>query len=109
MDGQDVRLLWRVDTGQELATMVQFDAPVVTVVVNDNRFTSIHDGFSHTYQQDEYIGCALRNPDFLQYAAAFGVPGTRVDSIAALRTALERAIAASGPHLIEMPRIEDRG
>jgi acetolactate synthase I/II/III large subunit len=95
-------------TGQEMATMVQFDAPVVTIVVNDRRFTSIHDGFARTYQREEYIGCELRNPDFLQYAAAFGVPGTRVDSAGALQSALKQAIAAGGPHLIEMPRIEDR-
>jgi acetolactate synthase-1/2/3 large subunit len=95
-------------TGQELATMVQFDAPVVIVVVNDRCFTSIYQPFARNYAQDEYIGCELRNPDFLQYAAAFGVPGTRVDTPAALQAAIERALAAGGPHLIEMPRLEER-
>ena len=41
-------------------------------------------------------------------AAAFGVPGTRVDSPAGLQAALERALAAGGPSLIEMPRLEAR-
>lgn len=95
-------------TGQELATAVQFDLPVTVVVVNDRCFTSIYEPYARVHSQDEYIGCELRNPDFLQYAAAFGVPGTRVETPAALQTALQQAIASGGPSLIEMPRLEER-
>jgi acetolactate synthase-1/2/3 large subunit len=45
----------------------------------------------------------LTNPDFVRLAESFGVAGVRVESPAALRTALERAIAAREPALIEVP------
>jgi acetolactate synthase-1/2/3 large subunit len=34
-------------------------------------------------------------------ARGFGVPGTRVETAAALAAALRRALAEPGPHLIE--------
>ena len=41
-------------------------------------------------------------PDWVQLAAGMGVPARRADSIESLRDALGRALAARGPHLIEV-------
>jgi acetolactate synthase-1/2/3 large subunit len=40
--------------------------------------------------------------DWVELARAMGVPGTRADTAGSLRSALGRAIAEKGPHLIEM-------
>lgn len=40
--------------------------------------------------------------DWVRLAEGMGVPGVRVETTEALRVALERSLAESGPHLIEM-------
>jgi acetolactate synthase-1/2/3 large subunit len=40
-------------------------------------------------------------PDWVALGAGFGVPGERVETAAALRTALRHALHEPGPHLIE--------
>jgi len=45
----------------------------------------------------------LQNPDFMLLAQAFGVPGTRVQTAAALGAAVRESLAEDGPVLIEVP------
>ena len=40
--------------------------------------------------------------DWVRLAGGMGVPASRADSIDSLRDALSRALAAAGPHLIEV-------
>jgi acetolactate synthase-1/2/3 large subunit len=40
--------------------------------------------------------------DWVALARGMGVPGARADSVASLRSALGRALAEPGPHLIEL-------
>ncbi len=89
-------------TVQELATAVRHAIPVVSVVFNDGAFGNVR-----RMQQEKHgnrvVATDLTNPDFVRLAESFGVAGTRVHGPAALRTALERAIAAREPALIEVP------
>lgn len=89
-------------TVQELSTAVRHAIPVVAVVFNDGAFGNVR-----RMQQEKHgnrvVATDLVNPDFVRLAASFGVAGTRVDGPAALRAALERAIAAREPSLIEVP------
>ena len=48
------------------------------------------------------IGCTLTNPDFQQFAAAYGVPAVRVDSIDRFGETLEQAIRSKTLNLIEL-------
>lgn len=86
----------------ELATAVRHAIPVVAVVFSDGAFGNVR-----RMQQEKHgnrvVATDLTNPDFVRLADSFGVAGTRVDGPAALRTALERAIAAREPSLIEVP------
>ena len=86
-------------TAQELATCVRHGIGFPLVVVNDDAFGVIG------YLQRSAYGTAhqerLTNPDFVQFAAAFGVPAQRVDSPAELGAALERTLASGKMHLIE--------
>jgi acetolactate synthase-1/2/3 large subunit len=45
----------------------------------------------------------LQNPDFVALAQAFGVPGVRVTSPAALQAAITDSLGENGPVLIEAP------
>jgi acetolactate synthase-1/2/3 large subunit len=86
---------------QELATAVQYGIGLVTLLFNNNAYGNVlrdqQTGFG-----GRIIGSALHNPDFPALAAAFGVAHARVDSPAALRPVLERAIGSAQPALIEV-------
>ena len=86
---------------QELATAAQEGIALVTLLFNNNAYGNVlRDqklGFG-----GRIIGAALRNPDFLAFAAAFGIEAHRVDSPQALRPVLARALKAKKPVLIEI-------
>jgi acetolactate synthase I/II/III large subunit len=88
-------------TGQELATAVQYEAPIIVLVVNNGMYGTIR-----MHQEREYparvYGTALRNPDFVALAGAYGCHGERVTETAQFGPALERAMAAGVPALIEL-------
>ena len=86
---------------QELATAVQHGIPVITVVFNDNGFGNVR-----RMQRQRFgrlIASDLHNPDFVQLANAFGLPGRRADGPEELGSALLEALDHSGPSLIEVP------
>ena len=88
-------------TGQELATAVQYGAPVITLVVNNGMYGTIR-----MHQEREYpgrvYGTELRNPDFAAYARAFGGHGELVETTDQFPAAFERARAAGKPAVIEL-------
>ena len=91
--------------GQELATAVQFNAPVLFIVFNNGMFGTIRMHQERAYP-GRVSGTALRNPDFAALARAYGAAGEIVDTTAAFAPALQRAlahIASTGlPALIEL-------
>ena len=88
-------------TGQELATAVQYEAPVVVLVVNNGMYGTIR-----MHQEREFpgrvSGTDLVNPDFAAYARAFGAHGEVVESTEAFEGALGRALDAGRPALLEL-------
>ncbi|MEX0958404.1 MAG: thiamine pyrophosphate-binding protein [Burkholderiales bacterium] len=87
--------------GQELATAAQYDANVLFIVVNNSMYGTIR-----MHQERDYParvhGTALKNPDFAALARAYGLHGETVEETSAFAPALERALASSGPALIEI-------
>jgi acetolactate synthase I/II/III large subunit len=87
--------------GQELATAVQYDAPFVTLVVNNGLYGTIR-----MHQEREYPGrvyaTSLQNPDFTAYARAFGAHGETVTRTGDFEPAFERAWNAAKPALVEL-------
>jgi acetolactate synthase-1/2/3 large subunit len=86
---------------QELATAAQYRIGVVTLLFNNGGFGNVLRDQQIGFGGRE-IGAKLDNPDFMVLAKAFGVEGRRVDSPAALTPALERALEADAPALIEI-------
>jgi len=90
---------------QELATAVQFNIGVVTLVFNNNAYGNVRRDQRQRFD-GRVVAADLVNPDFVKLAESFGVPAARVTSPDHFRPALERALAAGGPALIavEVPR-----
>jgi acetolactate synthase-1/2/3 large subunit len=86
---------------QELATAAQEKIGVVAVVFNNSGFGNVHRDQMQQYA-GRLIGSDLVNPDFMKLAESFGVRGERVTSPAALRPALDKALGADAPALIEV-------
>jgi acetolactate synthase-1/2/3 large subunit len=85
----------------ELATAVQYGIGVVTIVFDNSAFENVRRDQQQRFGGRE-IGSRLLNPDFHDLARTFGVDAYRVDSPAALRPALQRALASGGPSLIHV-------
>ncbi|MBM3354248.1 MAG: thiamine pyrophosphate-binding protein, partial [Betaproteobacteria bacterium] len=87
--------------GQELATAIQYGAPIVVLVVNNGMYGTIR-----MHQEREYpgriSGTELANPDFAAYARAFGGHGETVRATAEFQPAFERSLASGKPAVIEL-------
>ncbi len=85
--------------GQEFATAVQYDLPIIVLVIDNGMYGTIR-----MHQERHYPGresaTALRNPDFAAYAQAFGGHGERVESTDEFAPALERALASGKPAIL---------
>lgn len=86
---------------QELATAVQFGAPLIVIVVNNGMLGTIR-----MHQEREYPGRVsatdLINPDFVALAKAFGAHAESVHLTEDFPGAFARAQAAGVPALIEL-------
>jgi acetolactate synthase I/II/III large subunit len=88
-------------TGSELATAALYGANVVVLVVNNGMYGTIRMHQERAYP-GRVIGTDLLNPDFAGYARAFGAHGTLVERTEDFPDALEAALAAGTPALIEL-------
>ena len=64
-------------TAQELATAVRHRVSIIALIHNDSAYGAIKNIQQRVYE-GRYIDVDLTNPDFLALAAAFDVPGHRV-------------------------------
>jgi acetolactate synthase I/II/III large subunit len=88
-------------TGQELATAVQYELPIVTIVVNNGMYGTIR-----MHQEREFptriSGTDLKNPDFAALARAYGAFGATVTKAGEFEGAFEEAVASGKPAIIEL-------
>jgi acetolactate synthase-1/2/3 large subunit len=88
-------------SGQDLATAVQFNAPVIVIVADNGLFGTIR-----MHQEREYPGrvsaTVLRNPDFAAYARAFGGFGVTVEKTADFPQAFAAAERSGLPAIIHL-------
>lgn len=85
--------------GNEFATAVQYDIPLIIIVIDNGMWGTIR-----MHQEREYphrpIGTELRNPDFAAYAKAFGGHGETVRRTTEFAPAFERARASGKPAIL---------
>ena len=87
--------------GSDLATAVQFGINLVTVVVNNASYGNVKRDQERLYE-GRHSGAVLHNPDFQDYARAFGVPAWRVETPDAFQGALKEALACDSPAVVEV-------
>jgi acetolactate synthase I/II/III large subunit len=86
---------------QELETAGRLALKLVVLILQDNAYGMIRwkqgvDGFPD-------FGMTFCNPDFVAYAKAYGLKGSRVESADALAPTLEAAFTGGGVHLVAVP------
>ncbi len=90
-------------TGQEIATAVQYGINVVVVVVDNGTYGTIRMHQEGHYPGPErVIATDLKNPDFVQYAQAFGAFGVRCETTADFPAAFAAARNAGRPALVHL-------
>lgn len=90
---------------QELATAVQFNIGVVTLVFNNNAYGNVRRDQRERFD-GRVVASDLVNPDFVKLAESFGVAAARVTAPDQFKAAMEKALSHGGPYLIsvEVPR-----
>lgn len=91
-----------VMTCQELATAARYQLRMIIIVHNDHAYGAIKQ-YQRLRFQERYRDTDLNNPDFLELAHAFKIPGRRAIDVDAFRIALREGLNADGPFLIEVP------
>ena len=87
---------------QEFATAVEYNLPVVTVIMNNGSW-----GSEKAYQRfafnERYVGADTLNPRYDKYAELFGGAGFYVERPEDLGNAMLEALNAGKPSIIEIP------
>lgn len=85
--------------GQEFATAVQYQLPIIVVLIDNGMYGTIR-----MHQEMHYparpSATALQNPDFSAYARAFGGHGERVETTDDFAPAFERALHSGKPAIL---------
>jgi acetolactate synthase I/II/III large subunit len=88
-------------TGQEIATSILEGVGPIILVFNNAMYGTIR-----MHQERRFpgrvVGTALKNPDFLALARAYGVFGSSVSRTEEFAPAFEEAAAGNGPAIIEL-------
>ncbi|HSI97417.1 MAG TPA: thiamine pyrophosphate-dependent enzyme, partial [Gaiellaceae bacterium] len=91
-----------VMSSPELATAVQYELPIVVLLVNNGMYATIRMHQERVYP-GRAIGTGLRNPDFPVLAQAYGAYSERVERTGDFEPAFERALVSGKPALLELP------
>ena len=87
--------------GQEFATAVRYNLPVIVLVINNSMYGTIR-----MHQEREYparvSATDLTNPDFAALARSYGGHGELVEETGQFAEAFERARASGKPSIIEI-------
>lgn len=87
--------------GQELATAMHYGLAIIFIVVNNGMYGTIRMHQERHFPGRVY-GTSLTNPNFADYARAFGASGEVVERTEDFAEAFERALRAERPALLEL-------
>ena len=98
---------------EELAVAAMYNIPIRTIILNDGHLGLIRQAeevlYEFHYEVDTWYDAedSIHLMDFVEFSKAYGVRGERVERPEGIRPALERAVKAKGPYVVEV--IIDRG
>ena len=88
-------------TGQDFATAVQYKLPLIVLISDNGLYGTIR-----MHQEREYpnrvVATQLHNPDFADYARAFGGFGVKVERTEDFAAAFAAALASGKPSIIHL-------
>ncbi len=87
-------------TIQELATVVQESLPIKIAILN-NGYLGMVRQWQEFFFKKNYSGTPILGPDFAKVAEAYGIPGVTVKEKGQVEEAVQRAVRAEGPFLID--------
>jgi acetolactate synthase-1/2/3 large subunit len=86
---------------QELETAVRLGLTIIVIILNDNGFGMIR--WKQDSQKLPSFGLDFANPDFVQYATAYGAYGYRITKTEDFVPLMKRLLFEKGIHVIEIP------
>lgn len=86
---------------QELETAARERVPVTVIVFNDYGMGNVRSYQKYVYEE-RYTGVDFPTQDFATIAEGFGVEGRHVADVEAARDAIEEAIAAAEPFVVDV-------
>jgi acetolactate synthase-1/2/3 large subunit len=85
----------------EMATAVMQRTPILIVILNNGVLGMVRQ-WQNMFYEGRYSSTTLgRKTDFVALARAFGADGCRVDSMAALKDAMERGFPEDSPFVLD--------
>ena len=85
---------------QELGTVMEQKAPVKMILLNNNYLGNVRQWQAMFFNR-RYSFTPMLNPDYMQIAAAYGIPSRRVMERSELADAIREMLATDGPFLLE--------
>ena len=85
----------------EIATMVQEGLEVKLAVFN-NGYLGMVRQWQQFFHGGRYASTPIWSPDYVKLAAAYGIPGWRIDNAGQVEKVLRRANETPGPALVEL-------
>ncbi len=85
----------------ELATICQNNVDVKIVVMKNNKLGLVKEIQRKSYKNNESAVDLTGSPDIVAIAAAYGIPGRRIDSMDAAEEAIAQMLGNKGVYLLE--------
>ena len=93
-------------TFQEIATMVDEQAPVKLAIMN-NGYLGMVRQWQELFYKDNYVAVSMSQPDFATLAQAYGIRANRVTEPSEVTEAIREADNHPGPVLLDFRVMED--
>ncbi|AKB17724.1 MULTISPECIES: acetolactate synthase large subunit [unclassified Methanosarcina] len=87
---------------QELATLVQNDIPVVSVILNNGYLGMVRQWQELFYDRRYSCTCIKGSVDFVKLAEAYGALGLRAEKPSEVRPAIEEAVRSGRPAIVDV-------
>ena len=91
---------------QEFGTIMEQKAPVKMILLNNNYLGNVRQWQAMFFNR-RYSFTPMLNPDYMQIAAAYGIPSRRVMRREELHEAIREMLSTEGPFLLEVCVIEE--
>ncbi len=87
-------------TSQELATINEYNLPILVCIINNSSLRIIKQWQERYY--DKCYQVDLINPDFIKLSEAYHIPAMKVDSPGQISSEVYKALSLKKPYLIEI-------